>query len=198
MRPVLSAVVLAGALLIPVGAPAQVYRWVDDRGTVHYAEGADSVPERFRPMAELVLSRTASPPPEPRKDAPPTAPAATIPFTPGAPIVLSAKINGGGPVMLMLDTGADRTVVAPLALWRIGISTWFAPRAEIRGATGSARADAVRVDSVEVGDAKAGPMVVIAHDMELGNVDGVLGRDFLDQFRVNIDTAAGVVTLAPR
>ena len=28
--------------------------------------------------------------------------------------------------------------------------------------------------------------------------DGLLGRDFLDHFSVNIDTAAGVVTLTPK
>jgi hypothetical protein len=28
--------------------------------------------------------------------------------------------------------------------------------------------------------------------------DGLLGRDFLDQFNVNIDSSQGVVTLAPK
>jgi len=28
--------------------------------------------------------------------------------------------------------------------------------------------------------------------------DGLLGRDFLDQFNVNIDSSRGVVTLAPK
>jgi hypothetical protein len=30
------------------------------------------------------------------------------------------------------------------------------------------------------------------------NGDGLLGRDFLDQFTVTIDTAAGRVTLSPK
>jgi len=29
-------------------------------------------------------------------------------------------------------------------------------------------------------------------------VDGLLGRDFLDQFKVSIDSDTGIVTLAPK
>jgi len=39
---------------------------------------------------------------------------------------------------------------------------------------------------------------VVSHDSELGQGDGLLGRDFLDRFTVNIDNAAGIVTLTPR
>jgi hypothetical protein len=39
---------------------------------------------------------------------------------------------------------------------------------------------------------------VAAHDVDLGQGDGLLGRDFLDQFTVNIDSSAGVVTLSPK
>src|SRR3990172_9040420 len=72
------------------------------------------------------------------------------------------------------------------------------PRAEIRGATGTTSVDVVRVQSIEVGEAKAGPLVIVAHDIDAKDVDGLLGRDFLNHFNVNIDTAGGVVTLSPR
>jgi hypothetical protein len=39
---------------------------------------------------------------------------------------------------------------------------------------------------------------VVAHDVELGQADGLLGRDFLDRFQVSIDNQAGIVTLTPR
>lgn len=185
--------ILAG----PASTQAQMFRWTDERGRVYYSEGLDSVPERFRPTAKPLLYPTAPPPSEPLKPA--ARPGITkIPFKPGSPIVVNAKVNGGGPVALMLDTGADTSVIAPLALWRLGISTWFAPRADVRGATGTTRADVVQVQSIEVGDAKAGPLVVIAHDIEFQNADGLLGRDFLNHFNVNIDTTAGMVILSPR
>ena len=194
LRPLL---ILLALLAGPVAAHAQMVRWIDDQGQVHYSEGLDSVPDRYRSTARPLALPTTPSPPEPRK--PGTAPGVTkIPFKPGSPIMVNAKINGGGPVTLMLDTGASITVVNPLALWRLGISTWFAPRAEIRGATGTTSVDVVRVQSIEVGEAKAGPLTIVAHDIEAKEVDGLLGRDFLDHFNVNIDTAAGVVTLSPR
>lgn len=186
-------------LAAPGEGLAQAYRWVDERGTIHYSEGLDSVPERFRSKAEaLSLKPAPAPAPEPFKPAAAPSGVTKIPFKPGSPILVSAKISGKGPVTLMLDTGADRTLIAPLALWRMGISTWFAPRGEIRGATGTTRAELVRVESIEIGEAKVGSMVIIAHDVELPGMDGLLGRDFLNRFDVTIDTTAGVVTLSPR
>lgn len=187
--------ILAGAASVE----AQTFRWVDEQGQVHYSEGLGNVPERYRATAQpLPSQRGPASPAEPSPEAAARPGLVKIPFKPGSPIRVSAKINGGGPVTLILDTGADTTVVNPLALWRIGISTWFAPRAEIRGATGTQRVDIVQVESIEVEQAKAGPFTIIAHDVEMGSVDGLLGRDFLNHFNVNIDTSAGVVTLSPR
>jgi predicted aspartyl protease len=121
----------------------------------------------------------------------------TIPFTPGAPILVSARINGAGAVSLILDTGAERTLVAPAALARLGVSTPNTFDATVQGVTGAARADVVWIQSLEVGGSRAGPLAIIAHDAEITGVDGLLGRDFLSLFSVTIDTRTSVVTLEP-
>lgn len=198
MRRLGSLLIFLALLAGPVGTQAQMVRWTDDQGRVHYSEGLDSVPERSRATARPLLFPTTPSAPAAREPGAPPPGVTKIPFKPGSPIIVNAKVNGGGPITLMLDTGADTTVINPLALWRLGISTWFAPRAEIRGATGSTNVDIVRVQSIEVGEAKAGPLIVIAHDIEFKEVDGLLGRDFLNHFNVNIDSAASVVTLSPR
>ncbi len=198
MRAVAPVLLVLAVLGGPVAAQAQMLQWTDSEGRVHYSQGLDSVPERYRATAKPLLLPPTPPSPEPRESATGPSNVTKIPFKPGSPIMVQAKINGGGPVTLILDTGADTTVVNPLALWRLGISTWFAPRAEIRGATGTTRVDVVRVEAIEVGEAKAGPLAVIAHDIEFSDADGLLGRDFLSHFNVSIDSAAGVVTLAPR
>lgn len=185
-------------VLLPGVAVAQMYRWVDDRGTVHYSEGLDSVPERYRSRAQPLNLPKA--PPEPAKSEPEAQASGItkISFAPGSPILVSAKINGTGPITLLLDTGADRTTVAPAALSRLGISTLNAPRVEVKGATGTSQAQIVRVNSVEVGEAKAGPLLIAAHDADVKGADGLLGRDFLDKFTVTIDSKQGVVTLSPK
>ena len=179
--------------LVPGWAQAQMYQWEDEQGTVHYTNELQSVPEPFRSRARFVPASPMAPPA--------VAPAqgiTRIPFTPGSPILVSARINGGGPVTLILDTGADRTMLTPMALWRLGISTDNAPPAEIRGVTGTARGELVRVDSVEVGDARAGPLLILAHDADLKQAEGLLGRDFLERFTVTIDANERVVTLVPK
>ena len=40
--------ILGVLVLRPADAGAHVYRWVDEKGVVHYAQSIDSVPERYR------------------------------------------------------------------------------------------------------------------------------------------------------
>ena len=47
----------------------------------------------------------------------------------------------------------------------------------------------MRIESLEVGEARVGRMLVGSYDSGHGvGGDGLLGRDFLDQFNVNIDS----------
>jgi predicted aspartyl protease len=74
-----------------------------------------------------------------------------------------------------------------------------APKVQIRGATGTASASLVGLESLEVGGARVGPLRVTSHDAQMGRgAHGLLGRDFLNHFRVTVDNARGVVELAPR
>ena len=116
---------------------------------------------------------------------------------PGSPVLVSARINGAGPVTLILDTGSGYTLIAPSVLGKLGVSTEAVGRGLLKGVTGMSYANAVWVSSVEVGEAKVGPLLVIAHDAGLTEADGLLGRDFLANFNVTIDSKERVVTLAP-
>ena len=192
---------LSGAL---APASAQIYRWTDERGNVQFSQGLQSVPSQFRSGAVIVGSPTQPPPPAPAPSEPaapsaPSAGVARIPFTPGQPIVVAAKINGGGTTQLILDTGAQGTLISPTALAALGISYRNAVRGSIKGVTGDANVLAVRIESIEVDGARFGPLMVVSHDSGLGSGrDGLLGRDFLDNFIVTIDSAARVVTLTPK
>ena len=210
---------LVGSLLSGAPAPvsAQIYRWTDERGETRYSQGINSIPPRFRSGAVMMSapSQPSTPEPAPQTPAaaaPPTggtasAPvgggggtgSARIPFTPGQPIMVNARINGGGNTQLLLDTGAQGTVISPTALAALGISYRDAVRGSIKGVTGDANVLAVRVESIEVEGARFGPLMVVSHDAGLGSGrDGLLGRDFLDNFVVTIDSANRVVVLTPK
>jgi len=202
MASVLALALIAG--LVPA-ADAQIYRWTNERGELHITEGLESVPMRFRSGAVL-LGHPAPAGPAPDRPAGAGGGAADassvlvrIPFVPGTPIIVSARINGGRSVQLVLDTGADRTMISPQTLSALGVDMRPLGRGTLQGVTGgSADVEDVRLDSLEVGDAKASPMDVVVHNANLTRGEGLLGRDFLDRFTVNIDTRAREVVLVRR
>ena len=184
-------------MLFPGLTLADIYYWADDRGTQHYTTRLESIPEPYRSKAQLLALPTSPPAPPELERSPSPKGLTKIPFTPGLPVLVSAKINSAGPITLILNTGSDRTLVTPAALQRLGISTENGPRGILKGVTGTSYADAVWVNSVEVGEARVGPLLIIAHDADLKAADGLLGRDFLAHINVKIDSKERVVTLAP-
>jgi len=198
-----SLLLVLALVLAPLIARAQIeiYRWTDGEGDVHFSQGGDSVPLRFRPGA-VIIGYDQPSPPEPSAASTPGLPpgAGQVKFTPGQPIMVTARINDVGSVLLMLDTGAGRTVINPAALNTLGVSYANAQRVSLKGITGVAEVEVVRVESLDVSGAKHGPLAVISHDTGFGadKGDGLLGRDFLDKFTITIDNAAGVLTLTPK
>jgi len=74
----------------PVIADAQIYRWVDDNGVPHFADGIDSVPDRYRSKAvPLGMKNAPAPPgvPPGAPDAKPTSGETSIRFIPGQRIL---------------------------------------------------------------------------------------------------------------
>jgi hypothetical protein len=202
-RMLLSLAALAAVMLTaPFAAWAQIYRWTDDQGKTYYSDGIQSIPSRYRATAVPIGFNTpAAPAGQSTGSSSPAAPAGPtkIQFTPGRPIIVTARINGSGTAQLELDTGASITTINPIVLSALGISFRDARKGSIKGVTGEANVLAVQVESIDVSGATFGPLWVVSHDAGFGpDRDGLLGRDFLDHFAVNIDNAAGFVTLTPK
>ena len=182
----------------PTDALAQFYRWVDERGNVHYSEGIDNVPQRFRQSATPLGLRN-SPASTPSPGGAEAATAETeIRFVPGRHIVVLARINDSATARLILDTGAAGTLISPRALAAAGVSLTRGTRsARTRGVAKDAEVAVtqVAIESLAVGSARVGRMLVASYDMDMPDVEGLLGQDFLGQFNVTIDSSAGVVKL---
>lgn len=211
--------------LLAAPAEAQTYRWVDEHGAVHFPQGLESIPERYRSQARSLDLGSPRPTPgpaeKPLSPSPSLAPTVPLPASPPARwgpsgalpeitrvsfprsshILVMAMINGKGPVQLVLDTGSHQTYVSAQAVRTLGISAPSYPcrscEIEIIGGTMVVRQ--VQILSLRVGDAEmTGPAFIDDTDFydRLGAV-GVLGRNFLDNFRVTIDSRQQVVTLVP-
>jgi predicted aspartyl protease len=181
---------------------AQMFKWTDERGNSHYTEGLDNIPERFRNNAVPLGLRNKPADPAPTTAAGPSAGSsggATIRYTPGQPIMVDVRINRSAAARLLLDTGADRTLISPRALAAAGVGlTRPIATGQMAGVTGTDQVQYVVVDSLEIGEARVGRIPVAAYEMPNVQGDGLLGRDFLDRFVLNIDSARGVVTLTPK
>jgi len=199
------------AMLAPLPVAAEIFRYTDAAGVPHYVDGMDSVPQEFRaravpirlpPPGAPTVTPPASTPGRPAPGAGPVASApkggTTIKYTPGKAIMVDVKINGITSANLLLDTGADTTMINPRVLVAAGASLARpVGTTRVTGVAGSDSVNFVTIESLEVGEARAGRMHVASYDVT-GAGDGLLGRDFLDRFTLNIDSTNGIVTLSPK
>ncbi len=193
----LNSLVAAFALVCVLAGPAraELLQWTDADGVVRYTNDIATVPPAYRSKVRDVGS--------PRVREAPVAPVVpavdptVIPFSAGAPIVARVRLNGVE-LAMMLDTGADRTVISPGAIARAGYGDADGRDVAIVGVTGRAAAREIAVAQLDLAGTQVGPLNVIVHDVASSGVDGLLGRDVLDYFTLTVDTAGGRAILAPR
>jgi hypothetical protein len=193
----LALIVLAGCCCLAAPAAGDLYRWTDAEGTVHYTADLASIPPTFRDTATPLNTPQARPIPPPTANEP-----VALKVSPGAPITVEARLNGVG-LTLIVDTGADRTVISPEVIERAGLAGGAGRSVQVIGVTGTSTATLVTLPLLDVAGARIGPIVVVAHPLPStfrgsDAVDGLLGRDVLDAFTLSVDTASGRATLTPR
>jgi predicted aspartyl protease len=176
-------------------AAAELYRWTDAQGVVRYTNDRSMIPLAYRDVAKDIGSPTPRPAPAPR---PAVERGVVAPFKAGGPINVPASVDGIG-LVLMVDTGADRTVLSPAALARIGLESTSGREVRVHGVAGSsATAGEAVIERLDLGGIRVGPLSVLVLDVGAPGIDGLLGRDVLDQFTLTIDASQGRATLVPR
>ncbi len=203
----LSGIFLVGFCLYTIGIFAQdLYRWVDESGGIHFTDNFHSVPEKYRDQVE---KRTLpSPPskspiePQPGQFQPTTKPQRFIvPFTRnGNHIIVNGTVNGKGPVKFILDTGAGGTMIPRAMASQLGISAAGGILITARGIGGTVTVPLIEIDSLNVGGAKVKDLEVTLQDFPFGKIGpvGLLGADFLLEYRVDIQYAKNQLSLEAR
>jgi clan AA aspartic protease (TIGR02281 family) len=206
-RALLCTLALVAGWLPPAGA--DVYRWTDAQGQVHFTGNLDEVPEAQRDAAQ----RTAPSMGANRVQTYSAAPAALAPAhssaglgpggTPhvhripveraGSGMVVMVRLNGRAVAPFLLDTGASYVLVPKAVADEAGIKVGpDTRRMRFATANGVVEQPIVMLDSVELGDARADD-VPASISPSLGI--GLLGLSFFNRFTYQIDAAAGVLTL---
>ena len=115
-------------------------------------------------------------------------------------ILVPVYVDGKGPYEFILDTGAYRCLLSPELSSSIGIRAESQQRAT--GVGGTITISSAHVSSLTVGAARQENVEVAITDelSRLGEavqskVDGVLGSNFLKDFRLTLDYRRGVVSL---
>jgi clan AA aspartic protease (TIGR02281 family) len=174
----------------------EMYKWVDEKGTVHFTDDLSSIPEKFRQDAEIRKPPKEISTPKP-VEMPKFTPSPKPSGTEGMTIDLLRKgelslveviLNGRVRQHFIVDTGASFTVMNRATAKELGIAiddnTPFIP---IFTASTLILTPLVTLRSLRVGQAEVENVDVLIHDMPSGSV-GLLGNSFLNKFKVMIDS----------
>ena len=114
-------------------------------------------------------------------------------------IIVDVKVTGKRKrrVKLLFDTGATITMLSWDTLKDIGYDPAISNRRKnITTANGVIEAPLVKVKEISIGDFRVNDIDAICHDIpELIRVDGLLGLNFIENFKVCIDYRKGVLEI---
>ena len=116
----------------------------------------------------------------------------------GNSLLVPMSAGNGGPntvnVTLILDTGANLTVIPSRVAKALGLVK--VRDLTLHTAGGEARAYMARLPELSLQQFKVRDLQVAVHDIpNLGPSEGLLGVDFLGNFKMSLDTQSGALTL---
>ena len=111
-----------------------------------------------------------------------------------ARLTVPVQINGKGPYRFVVDTGADRTVLATEVAVELGLV--HGPRVLLNGVVQTTIVDTVSIRHLAFGSIASGNFSVPTVSRALLDADGYLGLDFLDDHRVTFDFKGGLLQVS--
>jgi clan AA aspartic protease (TIGR02281 family) len=171
-----------------------MYRWIDNQGHVHLT---DAPPQSKGALQELKVYQPSMSEQPREPNAPLIAEPGSVKMTPtkpGGTVVVDAVVNRRLTVPMLLDTGADFTVLTKQMAKDLRLfSLDHLPKQEFKTAGGPVKFPIVTLQSLRVGTAEARD-IDVAIDIDGHMPIGLLGMTFLRHFKVTVDHQRGQVT----
>ena len=175
---------------------AEYYRWVDQNGVVHFTDNMHNIPEKQRGTADRIQAKGSPKAAEPAQRSEATK--ASIPFEKqGQVVVIEAMLNGKSRAKLVVDTGATYTMISAATAKELDIDPGRSQRTlPFQTANGVIQAPLASLESINVGGVEIRDLIAAIHDIAPNSqVAGLLGLNFLSNFRMDIDTQKGLLHL---
>jgi clan AA aspartic protease (TIGR02281 family) len=185
-------------VLVSGSHAADFFRWIDQNGVVHFTDSIHNIPEAQRSTAVRIKAQEPPRPAAPSKASPATVAKASIPFEKrGQVVVVEVMLNNSVPARLVVDTGATYTMISAATAKELSIDPQRAPRTmPFQTANGVIQAPLTNLESVTVGGMEIKNLTAAIHDaVPSAQVAGLLGLNFLSNFRLDIDTEKGILHL---
>ncbi len=97
---------------------------------------------------------------------------------------------------MLIDTGSSYCVLTRKTAARLGVKPVVGATIAVATANGEVEADLVRLDSIQVEDARLGGVEAVVMDAVEPPLVGIIGLSFLNQFRrYSVDHARGTIQL---
>ena len=151
---------------------------------------------RSRPPSSSPVTRRPGHPERPRRPPGPGRHRGIPIDHPGHPVTVGVLVNGRVPADFTFDTGADYTAITPALARRLGYDpAHLGARRTFLTAGGPIQDPVVTLESLAINDAEVNHVQAVVCTRCPRNL---LGRNFQDHFRVEIDSKAGVLRLHRR
>lgn len=180
----------------PSLSAADLFRWVDERGVVHFTDNPHNIPERHKAGATRIKAREAPPSQQPSK--PMFLDKATIPLQrKGQVVIVQGRVNEKASANFIVDTGASYTMISRAMAKELDIDIEKKlPTVPFQTANGVIQAPLVTLESIDIGGMQVKDLTAAVHDVFPDpSVTGLLGLNFLGNFRMEIDTDKGFLVL---
>jgi predicted aspartyl protease len=188
----------------------QIYRWVDEEGTVHMAEDPAAIPPQFRDQTQKKSLELNPPSGIGKRSSASQSSTRTERSADGLKrfeisyqglegssrrIIVPVTFNESVTANLLIDTGAPGLLISPQLAEKLGIldEEDSAIKITAGGIGGSVPAMLAVVDSLSIGEATAEFLPAMITPVPSKAFEGLVGMDFLSNYRINIDGTRNII-----